>query len=231
MFGHHDFNPPRRRDYYGNTIGSGGGAGLTELFGETLQDATTTLVQGVEIMAMGRQSVPIDAAMSLPDEETVTVTLAVNPRQAELLNVAKGHGRLSLTLRGSSDSEHVELLDPVTIDEIMHGEQKTHQMEIYRGKQLTRLHFDGDKVLRRRVFDDGPAIADDTPQSPLPTGYPPLPMPVPAFVPYWLPPEISAGHVPSGSSPGTGGTSPSPPAPSASPAASPALAPPAEVLP
>lgn len=190
-FGHHDFNPPRRRDYYGNTIGGTGGSTLAESLGSDAQEATTTLVQAVEVLAIGSEAVPTDTAVTLPDTESITVTLAVTPRQAELLSVARGHGRLSLTLRSTDDTQFVKLVDPVTIDQIIKAEHSVHEMEIYRGKQLTRLQFEEGKFLQRRVFDESPiAAAPPSHVDGLPF-YPPvpgMPMGTPTFVPFWLPP-------------------------------------------
>jgi Flp pilus assembly protein CpaB len=189
MFGHHDFNPPRRRDYYGNTLGGADGSAST-IFGQSVQEATTTLVQGVEVLALGSEAVPTDAALMLPDDESITVTLAVTPRQAELLNVARGHGRLSLTLRGSDDTQFVKLVDPVTIDQIMNAEHSVHEMEIDRGKQLTRLQFDNGKFLQRRVFDDSQLATGDANHrdaSTAPSSSPAATFTMPTFVPMWIP--------------------------------------------
>ena len=141
---HHLFNPPRNRDYFGNTIGGGGG-GIGGGFGggSGLQNATVTLVQDVEIMALGRESTPTDAARQLASDEKVPVTLAVSPRQAELIRVAAGHGVLSLTLRAPADEAHVVLRDPVTIDEIINVSKESNQMVIHRGTSVSRLNFAG----------------------------------------------------------------------------------------
>ncbi|MCA9135252.1 MAG: Flp pilus assembly protein CpaB [Planctomycetales bacterium] len=187
--GHHDFNPPRRRDYYGNTIGGNGGLESAEF-----ANATSTLVQDVEILALGTQSTPSDLASPLPEEELVKVTLAVEPRQAEFLRVASGHGALSLTLRSSQDDQQVNLVDPVTVHHIMDVDHTVHEMEIFRGKSLTKVTFGTDHSIRQRVFasDRNPTTQDhSTGMTPVSTqGFYPWPYPGPPFQTPW------ATHVP-----------------------------------
>ena len=148
--GHHDFNPPRRRDYYGNTIGSGGGSGLDSI---AFQCATSTLIQDAEILAFGNQTTPTELASPIDTEDTVQVTLAVDPRQAEMIRVASGHGQLSLTLRSPSDGQQVHLVDPVTLNEIMSVDHTVHVMEIYRGKERSQVVFGSNQSIRTRVFE------------------------------------------------------------------------------
>ena len=156
LFSHHDFNPPGRRDYYGNRTG-GGAASLVGELG--LESATTTLVQDVEILALEDRALPTRAATSM-GTDPISVTLAVSPRQAELIRVAQGHGRLSFTLRGPDDQAWVPLSDPVTLDEIIDVEDQSHHMEIYRGQAVTRLQFHEGKMVRRQTFPDPHAGAD-----------------------------------------------------------------------
>lgn len=147
--GHHDFNPPRRRDYYGNTIGAGGGGlGLDS----QLQNATSTIIQDAEILAIDSQSTPTDLATPITDQERVRVTLAVAPRQAELLRVATGHGQLSLTLRSPHDGGHVHLEAPVTLDHILSVSSEVQVMEVYRGSSLSKVRFGTNQSIKKRVF-------------------------------------------------------------------------------
>ncbi|TWU06075.1 Flp pilus assembly protein CpaB [Stieleria varia] len=159
--GHHDFNAPRRRDYHGNTIGGGaGGLGSSEF-----QNATSTLIQDAEILALGHQSTPTDLASPIEGEEQVRVTLAVTPRQAEMLRVASGHGTLSLTMRSPEDEEKLALVDPVTLDHILAVDNTVHVMEIYRGQRLSKVQFGSDHSIRTRVFDEPEAVAEKTNQA------------------------------------------------------------------
>ncbi|QDT12344.1 Flp pilus assembly protein CpaB [Planctomycetes bacterium K23_9] len=153
--GHHDFNPPRRRDYHGNTLGGSGdflGSGA-------FQNATSTLIQDSEILALDDQSTPSDLASPLGDKEMVRVTLAVSPRQAEVLRVASGHGKLSLTLRSPDDGGRVVLEDPITLANIMSVDHSLHVMEIYRGQSRSQLSFGSKRSITKRNFDE-PRIAE-----------------------------------------------------------------------
>ncbi|OYP37701.1 Flp pilus assembly protein CpaB [Rhodopirellula sp. MGV] len=144
---HHVFNPPGLRDYRGNRIGGSGGFEDSEF-----QSATATLIQGAEILAIGMASTPTDWASPLATDETVRVTLAVAPKQAEMIRVADGHGELSLTLRGPEDNQLVSLVDPVTLDHIIDFDNTVHEMEIYRGTSLSKVHFGSNRSIKERVF-------------------------------------------------------------------------------
>lgn len=189
FFNHFLYNPPRVRDYYGNTIGPGGAGGGA--LGEAgLQGATTTLAQNVEILALGRQSAPTDAATALPDEEQVEVTLAVSPKQAELLRVADQHGELSLTLRGTSDHEQLALVDPVTLDQIIDVKKHVHEMEVYRGTQVSRLQFNGSTVVEQRSFAQPSDSVDQQATNRPSLGSQDNVPPPPTFVPVLIPPDL-----------------------------------------
>lgn len=179
---HHLFNPPRNRDYFGNTLGgSGSGLGTSR----ALQNATVTLVQDAEIMALGRDSTPNTAARGLPQTEKIPVTLAVTPRDAEVLRVASGHGELSLTMRAPKDARHVALADPVTLEEIINVRKESHQMVIHRGKSVSRLNFGGGSVIESRAYGaqqagNAPDKKQDAQQNQTPA------LNVVAPFPYWL---------------------------------------------
>jgi Flp pilus assembly protein CpaB len=153
--GHHDFNPPRRRDYHGNTLGRGGGGALGS---GAYQNATSTLIQDAEILALDNESTPTDLASPLGDKEMVRVTLAVSPRQAEVVRVASGHGELSLTLRSPDDGGKVTLEDPITLASIMSVDHSVQVMEIYRGQSRSQLTFGSKHSIKKRNFDDPHAI-------------------------------------------------------------------------
>ncbi len=188
FFNHFLYNPPRVRDYRGNTIG--GGAGSFEAGEAGLQGATTTLAQNVEILALGRQSAPTDAATALPDEEQVEVTLAVSPKQAELLRVADQHGELSLTLRGAADNEQLALVDPVTLDQIIDIKKNVHEMEVYRGTQVSRLQFSGGTMVEQRTFMQDPSAPVQQANRFPPLEHPDAVTAPPTFVPVLIPPDL-----------------------------------------
>ena len=153
-----------------------------------MSNATITLVQDVEILALERQSVPTDDASDINTVDKISVLLAVNPRQAELLRVADGHGVLSLTMRGSEDEEQVPLMDPVTLNDIIDVDDVTHEMEVYRGTSRSTLSFSGGSVLNRRVTNRGPTNSDDVNRDASPATNPATAAPV--FIPVWAPPAL-----------------------------------------
>ena len=157
------YNPPLKQGFASTDNGGNTGYrngqynwGRRPAIGEgidnELQSATSTLVQDVEILALGSNSTPSNSSTGLNQNEIISVTLAVNPRQAELIRVAEGHGQLSLTLRGPEDSKTVPLVDPVTVDQIVKLKTRVSKMEIYRGTKKSQLHFQHGKTIERKVF-------------------------------------------------------------------------------
>lgn len=130
-----------------NNYQGGGGAA------SALHNATSTLIQGAEILALNQQTMPVAETKNMSLEQRVLVTLAVFPREAELLRMASGHGELSLTLRGSNDEINVPTMTPRTVDELIDVKQQVKSMEIFRGKDVTRLQFGSSSVIKRTVHD------------------------------------------------------------------------------
>ena len=123
--------------------------------GGSVYGATSTLVQGAEILALNRLTNPTNesSGIGIAPEDNTLVTLAVYPREAELLRVAGQHGDLSLALRNPNDSAPVPLVDPRTVDEIIDIRSGVREMEIYRGKALSRLQFARKGGVNRRLVD------------------------------------------------------------------------------
>ena len=115
--------------------------------------ATATLVQGAEILALNHLSSPTDQSSGISPEQETLVTLAVYPREAEMLRVADQHGDLSLALRNPTDNDPVPLVDPRTVDEIIDIRSGVREMEIYRGKDLSRMQFASRGGVNRRLVD------------------------------------------------------------------------------
>ncbi|WP_149499796.1 Flp pilus assembly protein CpaB [Roseiconus lacunae] len=199
---HHVFNSPGLRDYHGNRIGNGSGGDLS-----AFQNATSTLIQDAEILAIGMSSTPTDLASPLPREESVRVTLAVAPKQAEMIRVAKGHGELSLTLRGPEDNQFVSLVDPVTLDHIMDFDTTVHEMEIYRGTALSKVHFGTNQSIREQVFTNHAGGEDPETDSQVDQSPPSVPAGWPVMVPiqspmlgYFASPSATTGATPNATS-------------------------------
>lgn len=107
----------RPQDHVDVLLNIRGGAG-----DRTGGSSTTTLLQNVEVLAIDQVVDPeVDAMQMLEKwakgDEPTSVTLAVTPLQAELLDLGEKFGELSLTLRPLGDVEELETL-PATINDV-----------------------------------------------------------------------------------------------------------------
>jgi Flp pilus assembly protein CpaB len=101
--------------------------------------ATVILVEGVEILAVGRNEFP-----GLRGEAAVptTVTLAVTAQQANALKVVEGHGELSLAMRNPEDGDNSPEVQPLTLDTLLgFSTPAKHSTEIYRGTKRSENTF------------------------------------------------------------------------------------------
>ncbi len=125
------------------------------------RNATVTLVENAEILALGDKTVPTEDANGLPEVSRVPVTLLVTPEDAKLIRVADGHGELSLTLRGPAEQVVTKLakatqktnLKATRLDSIIPLEPRVRAMQIYRGQKSTVMQFDQEDSLSHRVVD------------------------------------------------------------------------------
>ena len=103
--------------------------------------ATATLAQGVEILALNHGTTE-ETTPNGVGGDIVMVTLAVKPRDAEKLRVARGHGELSLTLRSPTDRSMAIMPMPSTVDDLIRVQPPSvSQMEIFRGTSVSRMNF------------------------------------------------------------------------------------------
>jgi len=114
--------------------------------------ATITLIQDVEVLAVDQH---IDRLIPDADARSFrTVTVAVTPEQANMLTLAKDHGRLQIVMRSPEDQTQppparatlYKLLgiEPPKPEEPTEPAEapKRFVAEIYRGSGRTRLEFD-----------------------------------------------------------------------------------------
>ena len=179
------YNPPLKQGFAGSGYDRGGyrngqynwGRDVENEFSDVdreLKFATSTIAQDVEILALGKNSTPTKTSTGLSAQERVSVTLAVNPRQAELIRVAEGHGELSLTLRGPSDSHTIPLLSPVTVNQIVTLRNNESKMEIFRGTTKSQLKFRGGKTIERKFHQVEPAPVSKVPAAVVPPPFIPV---------------------------------------------------------
>ena len=101
--------------------------------------ATVTLLEGVEILAVGHNEVP--GRRGEPDSPT-TVTLAVTAEQANALKVVEGHGEFHVAMRSPDDIQVSREVRPQTLDGLLGFSPRTaYATEIYRGTAKTTNSF------------------------------------------------------------------------------------------
>lgn len=84
--------------------------------------STTTLLQSVEILAVG-QALDAPAENKVKPSEIQSVTLLVTPEQAALLDLGQAAGQLSLSLRNPEDG-HEAVTQPKTLADIRYRQEK-----------------------------------------------------------------------------------------------------------
>jgi Flp pilus assembly protein CpaB len=111
-----------------------------------IPDATLTLLERVEVLAVGGNS----ALGSRPDNNRIaSVTLAVLPEQAQALKAVEGRGQLSFALRGPSDVVAASAAqDPVSLERLLglKPQRPVFVAEIYRGAARQTVTFERDQV-------------------------------------------------------------------------------------
>jgi pilus assembly protein CpaB len=107
--------------------------------GENLPATTITLLESVEVLAIGRDAVP----GSVPPSSVQQVTLAVTPEQAAALNVVENRGQLALSLRSPRDQEYISNPIPQTLHKLLGIQEPTPTIstEIYRRGALSTKSF------------------------------------------------------------------------------------------
>lgn len=106
-----------------------------------IPEVTFTLLDGVQVLALGDSKFP-----GAPPSGTVSsVTLAVSPDQAQMLQVVEGKGELSLALRAvGTKPEPPAVPDKMTLEKLLGLTPPTAPFtaEIYRGSNKQTLTFD-----------------------------------------------------------------------------------------
>lgn len=130
----------------------------TESPTKEIPEATITLLEGVEVLAVQENIVP-----GAKNPSTVaSVTLAVSSTQANALKIAEGRGEFSLALRSNGDETLVMHSGPQTLESLLHlpKRPKPQQIEVYRGGSRSIISFDRGKVVEeftniRPIADSG----------------------------------------------------------------------------
>jgi pilus assembly protein CpaB len=132
-----------------------------------IPEATVTLVQNVEVIAVGRNEALTSARDPRTDVDVRnsnrkqdgslfrSVTLAVTPEQANMLRAAMGHGDLSLAL-SSAASPAAGTQAPLTLDKLLglKAPPEPFTMEVYRGKGRQSVTFEEGQVIDEKFWED-----------------------------------------------------------------------------
>jgi Flp pilus assembly protein CpaB len=116
-----------------------------------IPEKTITLLEKVQVLAVGGNTVMGKANAGEPK----TVTLAVNPAQANALKVAEGRGLFSLSLRSETDESVAQgSVLPSTLENVLALEPKvSFTTEIYRAGMIQKMTFEGEELVSQEFFD------------------------------------------------------------------------------
>jgi Flp pilus assembly protein CpaB len=116
-----------------------------------IPEKTITLLEKVQVLAVGGNTVMGKANASDPK----TVTLAVNPAQANALKVAEGRGLFSLSLRSETDDTLAQgTALPSTLENVLSLEPKvSFTTEIYRAGMIQKMTFEGERLVSQETFE------------------------------------------------------------------------------
>lgn len=112
-----------------------------------------TIVENVEVLAHGQSVVPGMKDSTTAGRPTGMVTLAVSPEQAASLQVAIGHGELSLALRNPGDATLATgERSRMTLDRLMgiEGRNQPRRIEVFHGGSRQILQFQDNAFLDER---------------------------------------------------------------------------------
>lgn len=114
---------------------------------ENIPATTVTLLEDVEVLAVGRNAIP--GGQLKKEDQPDAVTLAVTPQQANALKIVEGKGDFSLSLRGDNDDSLAANSGPQTLHSLLGipPKKQPHKTEIWRGGQLQAVTFEDDKMV------------------------------------------------------------------------------------
>ncbi len=105
-------------------------------------ETTVTLLEGVEVLAVGKVATPGAQVEADGNKRDLTVTLAVTGNQANALRVVEGHGELTLALRNPQDREATTETEAQTLGGLLGLPQpQSFTTEVYRGSKRNTVTF------------------------------------------------------------------------------------------
>jgi len=115
-----------------------------------IQEATVTLLEAVEVLAVGPQL--LEGAVTRPDpnrgQQSFPVTLAVTPDQAKALKTVEGRGTISLSVRNQKDTRVAAVAQAQTLASLLNLPQPEPPFvtQIYRGGRATKMEFQNGEI-------------------------------------------------------------------------------------
>lgn len=134
---------------------------------EDVPEMTVPLIEAVEVLALNMDTAAgkrIEAApASRRKQEECSVTLAVRPEHAAALQIAEGHGKLSLALRNGAGDLAESAPTIRTLEELLNRPMSKHRIEVYRGRSMSQVEF---KRADRLTPTREPAVVSARPSGP-----------------------------------------------------------------
>lgn len=124
------------------------------------QAISTTLLQNIQVLAVENETVGDEKKETVPNGESrfrkqLKVTLMVDSRQAEALQLAVEHGQISLALRNPTDTHHVDK------DATLLSEGRLAKLAAFLSPTVpANDEEEPDNILRRALAPDSPSPAE-----------------------------------------------------------------------
>ncbi len=131
---------------------------------EALPEVAVTLLERVKVLAVNDNTFEGRRSAGQGASQGARVTLEVNPDDATALRVVDGRGTLALALRHPDDELSFSRQNPLSLTELLNiPPPQKHQMEIFRGKRVSRVDFetqrDSTQFVTRVAEQEEPPVA------------------------------------------------------------------------
>ncbi len=110
---------------------------------EDLPELTMPLVEAAEVLALNKETT-VGKRVEIPgsrSRDKYSVTLALRTEHAAALQVAEGHGKLSLALRNGATDVAESAQTIRTLEDLLNRPVGKHRIEVYRGRSLSQVEF------------------------------------------------------------------------------------------
>lgn len=120
-----------------------------------LPPSTITLIQDVELLAIGQNTVPGAKNNEKELRDQNIVTLAVTSEEANRLKIVEGRGELSLVLHGDKNAPAPDAIYPQTLEQLLNIPPRLlpFTAEIYRRGSRQTVTFQNNQVIKEEFGD------------------------------------------------------------------------------